>query len=294
MAMKEIIEWLQGIEKRAEGLYKEAGGALKEDDPELSSLVEHLAADEAEHLRCMQEVSGLVGTLEGPESVIELDEETIRRIEDYFHCCEQSLKAGELTTEAMVEMIVNAEFSEWNEIFLYTVKLVKGLSREDCIRSIISMQRHKDRVKEFIESRDEYGKYLETIKELPDIWNESILIVDDEEVILEVLENILVDGNLIERAVNGEEALKKLGEKYFRAIITDVNMPVMDGIEFYKRAVETFPNVGERFIFFTASGDSEFLSFIEANGLRLIEKPSPIGEIRRVVREVVDKALTRH
>ncbi len=290
MAIKEIIEWLQSIEKRAENLYREAGGVLKENDPELSSLVERLAAEESEHLKCMEKASDFIGGLKESECVIELDQEAIKRIEGYFKCSEDYLRAGELTAETMVEMIVNAEFSEWNDIFLYMVKLVKASPGKECTSSIIGMQRHKDRVKEFIASRDGYEGFLETIKEIPDIWNESILIVDDEEMILEVLENVLVEDRFIERAVNGEEALKKLGEKYYSAIISDVNMPVMDGIEFYKRAVEKFPNVKDRFIFFTASTGPELLSFIKENGLRLMEKPTPIGEIRKTVREVIDKA----
>jgi CheY-like chemotaxis protein len=288
--MKAIIEWLQEIERRAESLYHEAEQAFKEDEPELSSLIAQLAAEEADHLKCMEEASGIVCDLEVPESLIELDKETTERIEGYFHECEESLRAGELTTKKMMEMIVNTEFSEWNDIFLYAVKLIKGSASKECISSIIGMQRHKERVKEFIETRDDSRECLEIIKNIPDIWNESILIVDDEEVILEVLENVLVEGKLIDRAANGEEALALLNDKYYSAIITDINMPVMDGIEFYKEAVEKFPSVKDRFIFFTASTDPEIFNFMRENGLKFLEKPSPIREIKRAVREVIDKA----
>jgi CheY-like chemotaxis protein len=290
MSMKEIIEWLQEIEKRTENLYKEAGRVFKEDDPELSSLIKHLAAEEAEHLKCMAEVSGFISSIEVPENIIEFNRETKEDIEGYFRECEESLKTGELTTKKMMDLIVNTEFSEFNDIFLYMVKLVKASPLKGCTSSIISMQRHKERVKEFIEARDDCSECLEIINNIPDIWNESILIVDDEKVILDVLENVLVEGKLIEKAANGEEALQKLGEKYFAAIITDIRMPVMDGIEFYKKAKDKFPNIGERFIFFTASTDPEKFKFFRENGLQWIEKPSPIGEIKKVVREVIDRA----
>lgn len=290
MTIKEIINWLCGIERRAEEFYKSAALVLQKDDPELSSLVVRLAAEEADHLKCMEEILQCVEGQIEPECVIELDDETRKRIEGYFVNSEESLKAGELTPAKMVEMIVNAEFSEWNDIFLYAVKIAKESTCNECTSSIAGMQSHKERIKEFIESRDEYKSFLEAIKELPDIWNETILIVDDEPVILDVLEDVLVEGKLIERAANGKEALALLNEKYFSAIITDVNMPVIDGIEFYKRAKEKFPNIGKRFIFFTASTDPETLNFIRENGLKLMRKPTPIGEIKKIVREVIDKA----
>ena len=60
-------------------------------------------------------------------------------------------------------------------------------------------------------------------------------------------------------------------------------MPVMDGIEFYRRAVKRYPNIQGRFLFFTGLLDEERLSFFKENNLKYIVKPSPIGDIRKVV-----------
>ncbi len=64
----------------------------------------------------------------------------------------------------------------------------------------------------------------------------SIMIVDDEKSVREGLKNYLSrQENLFDEvysAVNGEEALELMQEKQPQVIVTDINMPHMDGLEF--------------------------------------------------------------
>ena len=65
--------------------------------------------------------------------------------------------------------------------------------------------------------------------------NKRVLLVDDEEVILKVLTALLENnGYHVESASNGEEALEKVAAGFFDHIITDIDMPVMDGLTFLK------------------------------------------------------------
>jgi PleD family two-component response regulator len=60
-----------------------------------------------------------------------------------------------------------------------------------------------------------------------------ILIVDDDELELALMaDRITAAGFEVGRAVNGAEALRMLGEQWFPVVITDWQMPVMDGIAF--------------------------------------------------------------
>ncbi len=60
-----------------------------------------------------------------------------------------------------------------------------------------------------------------------------MLIVDDEPRLLRVLRLGLPDhGFEVLTAANGQEALKILFDKHVDVVITDVRMPVMDGVEF--------------------------------------------------------------
>jgi len=77
-----------------------------------------------------------------------------------------------------------------------------------------------------------------------------LLIVDDDPVVQRTLMRALRDHICI-AASNGLEALRLLGTQAFDLVITDVDMPVMNGVDFYRRAHERFPSL--RVIFRTGS-----------------------------------------
>lgn len=63
-----------------------------------------------------------------------------------------------------------------------------------------------------------------------------ILLVEDNHINLRLLTKMMEAFDLnVEIAMNGREALEKCGETKFDLILTDVQMPVMDGIEFNTR-----------------------------------------------------------
>jgi two-component system chemotaxis response regulator CheY len=65
----------------------------------------------------------------------------------------------------------------------------------------------------------------------------KILIVDDAATIIMSLRNNLeIAGYSVESADNGSKGLEKLKSGKFDLIMTDINMPVMDGLEFIKEA----------------------------------------------------------
>ena len=60
--------------------------------------------------------------------------------------------------------------------------------------------------------------------------NLRILVVDDEKDYCEVLKMILENnGYVVETCFNGKEALDILEERSFDVVVSDLNMPVMDG-----------------------------------------------------------------
>ncbi len=62
-----------------------------------------------------------------------------------------------------------------------------------------------------------------------------ILIVDDEPMIRELLENTMEGTEyLCHFAENGEQALGKMAHFIFDVVVTDIDMPIMDGIELAK------------------------------------------------------------
>jgi len=61
---------------------------------------------------------------------------------------------------------------------------------------------------------------------------ELVLIVEDNQANQDLLlQQLTVLGYSVETSVNGQEALEKLQQEDFRLILTDLNMPIMDGYQ---------------------------------------------------------------
>jgi len=75
-----------------------------------------------------------------------------------------------------------------------------------------------------------------------DMQNPKVLYIDDEEMNLMLFSRIFKKKLDVVTALSGEEGLELLGSlEGIDAVITDLSMPGMDGIEFIKRAYEKFP-----------------------------------------------------
>ena len=67
--------------------------------------------------------------------------------------------------------------------------------------------------------------------------NKSILLVDDEEIILNSIGMDLRQENYdVTLAISGEEAITLLKDRHFDIVVTDLSMPGLDGIQVLKEA----------------------------------------------------------
>ncbi|MBI2761664.1 MAG: response regulator [Chloroflexi bacterium] len=117
----------------------------------------------------------------------------------------------------------------------------------------------------------------------------TILVVDDEQAIQDLLLGILtLDGHQVETVRTGAEALDRVIHRRFDAVITDIRMPEMDGITFYRHVQERDPALARRIIF--SSGDTvnvETRTFIQSTGIPFLEKPFKIRDVREMVSAIV-------
>ena len=73
---------------------------------------------------------------------------------------------------------------------------------------------------------------------------DRILVVDDEKKMRHILQLMLErEGFRAEQAENGKEALDILQQKRFDLIITDLKMPVMDGMSLLEEAKKIDPDL---------------------------------------------------
>jgi two-component system chemotaxis response regulator CheY len=118
----------------------------------------------------------------------------------------------------------------------------------------------------------------------------TIFLVDDSATILLSISSILTKaGYAIEKAPNAEDALKKFqGGIKIDLLITDLNMPGMNGIELI-REVRKLPNYKFVPILFltTESQQSRKLEAKEAGASGWIVKPATADELLNTIKLVV-------
>lgn len=284
--LKEIIDWLTGVEEAANRLYERAAAVFK-DDPEVSQLLKQLAADEKLHHELMLKAGEALGGLSDFSTIVSLDTDTRRKVEKPFAELSGKLESGALTRDELLSYLVTLEFSELNHIFLYIMDSLKETSSRQFSSAALNIEQHKERICSFVKACPGVEPLAGRIGQLPSVMKRNILVVDDVEVNLNLLKAVLEREGLIEGAKNGDEALRKVDCLPFSAIVADVDMPVMNGIEFFKKAVQRHPQLRDRFVFITGAPDPERVHFFNDNNLKFLTKPAPISEIRRTVREVM-------
>jgi predicted regulator of Ras-like GTPase activity (Roadblock/LC7/MglB family)/CheY-like chemotaxis protein len=116
-----------------------------------------------------------------------------------------------------------------------------------------------------------------------------VLVVDDEEDMLWMLQRNLNKGMQdveILAAKSGEEALALLSDITVNLVITDINMPGMNGLDLLIEITNRFPATGV--IIMTAYPSNAYKNKAMMSGsLRFIEKPFDIKEVRAIVEEVL-------
>ncbi len=289
--LKKIIEWLIGVESLAGETYEKAREHFKNGDEDLSALAGRLARDEHTHHEIMTKALESLNHSGVPsDTPVILGEAVKEDVEGWFAAFAEMIRRGTITGPELVECIVRTEYSEWNTLFLYVVNLLKR-SDHGYKKAAALIARHKREVERFLKNRPEFGAQLARIKALDDIWTENILVVDDSDMVTDALKAILADEGRVDSAPDGMAALRKLGGRYYAAIITDVDMPVMNGVEFFKEACRAYPGVGSRFIFFTAITDPRLVQFLSENGggVKCLPKPSSMQAIRTAVVDVLSR-----
>lgn len=110
-----------------------------------------------------------------------------------------------------------------------------------------------------------------------------LLIVDDEESIRDFLDIMLKkEGYEVTLAEDGEQGKDFLQKKSFDLVISDLQMPKMNGLELLKYSKENYPDL--TFMMITAFGTTE--SAVEAmkmGAYDYITKPFKIDEVRMVI-----------
>jgi len=118
----------------------------------------------------------------------------------------------------------------------------------------------------------------------------KILIIDDEELTLRFLEKVLMEeGYIVYLALNGEIGLRLFREKPTDLVITDIVMPVKDGL----KTILELRQINESVPVIAISGGGAIAKerYLAVAGyldnVRAMAKPFKKSEILKVVRELL-------
>jgi two-component system chemotaxis response regulator CheY len=120
----------------------------------------------------------------------------------------------------------------------------------------------------------------------------NILLVDDSNVVKAVLMKILAGSflpiNQVFDAANGVEALKILGANTMDLVITDINMPLMDGFELVERMRLDMMLKNIPVIIISTEGSLTRISNLQEMGIKgYVRKPFVAEEILSILTEVL-------
>ena len=110
-------------------------------------------------------------------------------------------------------------------------------------------------------------------------YTNTILVVDDSEMVVKVLSFIIKKaGYTILSAIDGKAALEFFDGRDIDLVITDLNMPVMDGIELISeiRLKEYYKHIP--IVLFSAGNDEEQKQIQKTSGATLLFDKNDIQE----------------
>ena len=114
------------------------------------------------------------------------------------------------------------------------------------------------------------------------------LIVDDSSVMRKIVERCLrqagMDLSEVSEASNGAEALALINQNQFDLILSDINMPVMDGLEFIRnlKEVESAKNTPIVMIT-TEGGEKHVVEALSLGAKGYIRKPFTPDQVKEHV-----------
>ena len=124
---------------------------------------------------------------------------------------------------------------------------------------------------------------------MPQASTVEIMVVDDQRAMRALVRDSLAQIGCarVSECGDGHEALQSLRARPVHLVVSDLNMPVMDGLTLL-RAVRSEPSLANTaFIMLTSSGDVELVKQAIALGVNnYLVKPFTLGTLKRKIEAV--------
>ena len=287
--MKEILDWLLYLEQLAGNVYRSAAKKFNK-DKEFSGFLSGLANDEDTHFKLLKEAEQklLSKRISPPPDVIVdqgIKDRVVTPLENLY---ERIKTAQRISKQAIMKVIIAVEFAELNNIFQYVVNSFQ--KDEDEIKKTASiMNEHIERIKKFLKQYSNVLDLSEAVQQMPTIGKEKLLIVENKQPLQLFLAQALSTFGETQTAVDGQDALKKVRNNYFNLVISDINMPVMDGPNFFQRAVEITPSIAKSFLFCARDMTPDAKVLCNTYNIQFLKIPFALNQLHKTVKTIIEK-----
>ncbi|MES1187830.1 MAG: PAS domain S-box protein [Myxococcales bacterium] len=117
-----------------------------------------------------------------------------------------------------------------------------------------------------------------------------ILVVEDEPVVARLLQRVLSVEHDVDVAADGGDALEGLSQRQdYDAVLCDVMMPRMNGMELFERVLRKYPQLAERFVFMTGGATRPDVdAFLDSVANEKLFKPFSLPSVKAIVSRLLE------
>jgi CheY-like chemotaxis protein len=123
---------------------------------------------------------------------------------------------------------------------------------------------------------------------------DKVLVADDDKILLGLIANFLEkysDKLEVITVQDGQEAINALKRETVSVLVTDIQMPQIDGLALLAHVSEHYPNL-PCFVM-SAHGTSQIKAKLPRDLLRFFQKPFEMEDLARAVVETLDRDITK-
>lgn len=127
--------------------------------------------------------------------------------------------------------------------------------------------------------------------ELPDIEDKRVLVVDDDRRVCMALVRLLGRACRADGETDAPGVLQRLidGDKTYDALVVDLMMPYLSGIQFYEQLKKERPELSKRIIFITGGAiPPEAKDLVDNQGVTILSKPFEPAELYNALETITE------
>ena len=116
-----------------------------------------------------------------------------------------------------------------------------------------------------------------------------MLVIDDEDSLVQAIKRYLSQDHEVEGITSARVAIEKIvAGEHFDAIVCDLMMPQVTGMDVYAAMTKLDPAIAERIVFVTGGAFTESARrFLDATPNPHIEKPFDLKTLRNLVNDLI-------